>query len=160
MKKNKTSASVSDTVLQQIKHGKVTMRPRTYFVLLSIVSVVAITTASLVLAYCFSMLFFWTRIVASDTPAWGARTNLSHAMNNFPWWAVVIAVAMIVLAVWLIKKQGHMYRYKTSAIIGWVVLATLLIAAILSLLGVGVDHRPAERFNDVPRQPGWQRNLE
>lgn len=160
MKKNKTSASVSDTVLQQIKHGKVTMRPRTYFVLLSIVSVVAITTASLVLAYCFSMLFFWTRIVASDTPAWGARANLSDAASNFPWWAVTVALAMFIIAVWLIKKQGHMYRYKTSVIIGGVAVVTLLVALVLSLLGVGVEHKSTERFNDSMRQPGWQRNIQ
>lgn len=158
MKKSK-QPSASDAVMKQIKRGNVAMRPHTYFVLLSVISVVAISVAAFVFSYCLSILFFWTRILFADTPAWGARANLSDMTSNFPWWAVLVAAAMFTLAVWLIRRQGHLYRYKTSVIIGWLAFATIIVGVMLSVMGIGREHGPGNPPIDHNQQPGWQRTL-
>lgn len=153
--KKSTKPSISETVLQEIKRGRVTMRPRVYFALLSAASLVAIAASALTLAYAMSLLFFWLRIITADTMAWGARANLAEVTTSFPWWALLLGVAAFAVAVWLVKQRGHIYRYKTSAVIAVLVLGALLLGALLSAFGISSpQHTGSGRF-----QPGHQQNV-
>ena len=69
--------------------------------------------------------------------AWGARAKLSAAIDSFPWGVLVLAIAMLVLAVWLVKKQGTIYRYKTWMVVAAIVMMSLLVGlASASLTGI------------------------
>ena len=158
--KKAKAVSLSGAVMQQIEEGRVTMRPRTYFVLLAAASAAAVVSASLVTAYLTSMLFFWWRIQTADTMAWGARAHLSSAAASFPWWMLLLSIGLIALAVWLVKKQGRLYRHKTSTIVLGIILASILLGSVLSTFNIGASHTPGQRgnINSSQRGPGWQRN--
>lgn len=155
--KKQTKSTVADIVLRDIKQGRLTMRPRMYFMLLSTVSSIAIATFALSLAYLMSIVFFWIRIQTADTMARGARANLNATLSNFPWWAFLLGAASLALAVWLIKRQGRMYRYKTSIIVVVFTAITLFAALLLSTSGIGGLHQSGHR--STHGQPGWYRNL-
>lgn len=132
-----TKTDISRSVMEQIKHGDVSMRPRVYFVLLTILSVVTVILASTVIAYLMNIVSFWWRVQSAETMAWGARAHLAAAIDSFPWAVLLIAIAMLVLAVWLVKKQGTIYRYKTWMVVVAIVMMSLLVGlASASLTGI------------------------
>jgi hypothetical protein len=156
--KKPTSTDISQSVMAQIKSGNVRMKPRMYFGLLGVVSVLTIVLAGISVAYLSSILFFWLRVQTADTMAWGARANLSQSIAEFPWWALVAATALLALAVMLVRRHGLMYRHKTSTIALILVVSSLLLGLGLSYLNVGSSHSP-KRVDSTQRTPGpgWQR---
>ena len=136
------TSPIAKAVMKKIEHGSIPMRPRAYFAFLTILSVGAIATTALGLAYIFSMLLFWIRIQTADTHAWGARAKLDATINNFPWWSILLAAGLFIAAVWLTKKHGRLYRYKTSLLVLIMFGLSVFIAASLYALGIGNTHKP------------------
>lgn len=134
---NKQNQSISEDVMQKIKQGDVQMKPRQYFTLLSIVVTMAVLLAGLAVSYLSSIIFFWIRIESSSRMAYGARRNLSEAIAEFPWWAVFVAVGLVILAVILVRKHGTMYRHKASTVTVAIVLLSLFIGFIMYTVGIG-----------------------
>lgn len=147
----------SNSVMEQIKHGDIKMRPRIYFALMFIASLAGVLLSGVIFAYLLSVVFFWLRIQSADTMAWGARAHLSEAISSFPWWVLPIAILMFALTVWLLRKQGTMYRHKTSTIIFTLLLVSLLAGIGMSYLTIGNRHPGNQRFNNSQIQHGPNR---
>lgn len=156
MKKHNTSA-ISASVMDTIKSGKVRMKPRSYFTLLGIVSAGAVILAGVATTYLSSIVFFWARIQAADTMAYGARAKLSDLIASFPWWALIAAVVLTTLAVVLVRRHGHMYKHKTSTVAALIIACSLLVGLGLSFLDVGKSHLPNQN-NGRGQSQGWQQN--
>ena len=129
--------SISDTVMQSIQSGTVTMRPRVYFSLLTVLAVLASVAAGTTIAYLISVLTFWLRIITADTMAYGARSRLSEALATFPWWLLVVAVVLGTAAIMLVRRQGRMYKHRTSTLVLVLVAASLLVGVGFSYLNIG-----------------------
>ncbi len=136
-KRTNTHVSISNAVMQDIETGKVDMRPRTYFVLLSGLAAAAVVSAGVATAYLTSIAYFWLRIVNSDRMAYGARARLSDELASFPWWLLVLAVVLGMAAVLLVRRQGHLYRHRMSTIALLIVLASLLIGIVFASFNIG-----------------------
>lgn len=157
--KKKANTEISRSVMEQIKKGDVDMRSRSFFTLLTIVAVAVIALLSLAIAYLMSIISFWWRIQTAETMAWGARANLRTLVEGFPWWALLLAVALLALAVWLAKKQGTLYRYKTWTIAVVIVLLSLVAGLAVSMLGIGDTHNSLKEPGDY-RQDRRRSNFE
>lgn len=156
-KQHATKLSVS--VMDQIKSGKVHMRTRLYFTLLSLVSVGAVILAGISIAYLSSIVLFWVRVMTAGTMAYGARANLSESIASFPWWALVLAMLLLVITVMLVRKQGQMYRHKTSSIVLGIVAGASLLGLGLFLSNIGDSHSPNVLNKPVQGSgQGWQRS--
>ena len=140
--KSRTPDTISSLVMDQIKSGKVHMKPRAYYVALSVASIGAVLLAGITLAYLSSIMFFWVRSQTADTMAWGARANLSESIASFPWWTALLSIALLAVAVFLVRRHSRMYRHKTSTIAVILIVCSLLLGFILSLLDVGNSHTP------------------
>lgn len=136
---NNQKKSVTDAVMQKIKRGDVRMKSRLYFTLLSIASILAIGVSGILVSYLSTMLFYWIRIETASTMAYGARRNLSDALATFPWWAVVVAIGLMLLAILLAKKHGTMYRHKTSTVALIIVALSLVVGFVMYSAGVGIS---------------------
>ena len=137
--------TISASVMDQIKSGKVRMKPRAYYTALSVASVGAVVMAGISLAYLSSIMFYWIRIQTADTMAWGARANLNESIASFPWWAAVLSFALLIVVVSLVRQHGRMYRHKTSTIAVILVVCSLLVGFGLSLLDIGSPHTPNQQ---------------
>ena len=155
--KKQVTKSVSESVMDQIKSGRVHMRPRVYFTLLGLVASGAVVLAGVTTAYLSSIVFFWFRILTADTMAFGARAKLSESIASFPWWALVLAVLLVIVAVVLVRKQGHMYKHKTSLIVLSIVASSLLLGLVISLFSNGSSHEP-NQLNKPNQGPGWRQS--
>ena len=158
MKKQATTTSaIGKSVMDQIKSGKVHMKPRAYYSLLTIATTGAVVLAGITITYLSSIMFFWLRVVTADTMAYGARANLNDAIASFPWWALIAAAILLYVAVSLVRKQGRMYKHKTSSIVAVIVAGAIVLGFVLSLLNIGNSHTPNTFNKPIPGQ-GWQRN--
>jgi glucan phosphoethanolaminetransferase (alkaline phosphatase superfamily) len=140
--------AVQKQVLSEIHSGKLRMKSRYYFWLLWCLGAVATILAAALAAYVFSIISFIVRIQTADTPAYGARQNLSQSIATFPWWLLVVTGLLMALALWLNKRYTRLYRYRTSLLIGIFLTLSLLIGAIVSYSGLGhlenYEHRPVQ----------------
>ena len=158
MKKQATTTSaIGKSVMDQIKSGKVHMKPRAYYSLLSLVTISAVVLAGITITYLSSIMFFWLRVATADTMAYGARANLNDAIGSFPWWALVAAALMLYVAATLVRKQGRMYKHKAGSIVAMIVAGAVTLGFVLSLLNIGSSHTP-NSFNKPTPGQGWQRN--
>lgn len=157
MKKH-ASTNISASVMDQIKTGKVHMRPRSYYTLLGIVSIGAVVLTGVTMTYVSSIVFFWLRIITADTMAYGARANLQESIASFPWWALIVALFLLAIAVVLVRKHSRMYKHKTSSIVLAILTCSLLLGFALSLLEIGAPHTP-NSTNKPPQGQGRHYNL-
>ncbi len=128
---------INDAVMQDIRAGKVTMKPRAYFGALLALAVLTSVAAGLTIAYLTSIVYFWLRIITADTMAYGARSRLSEALTTFPWWLLIAAVVLGAVAIMLVRRQGHMYRHRTSVLVLVLMLASLVLGIGFSALKIG-----------------------
>lgn len=152
--KKQTQTQLSASVMDQIKGGKVRMKPRSYYTLLTTVAAGAVVASGLTLAYLSSIVFFWLKIQTAETMAFGARMRLSDAIASFPWWALLLATVLLAASVMLVRHQGRMYKHRTSTIVLVIVAGALLLGLIFSLFDIGKPDHPAMQPG---RGPGWQR---
>lgn len=146
MKKN-APTTINESVMKQIKNGRVHMKPRAYYTLLAVLTVGIVGLAGLAMAYLWSIVFLWIRIETATTPARGARTNLADTIATFPWWALIASALLLAVAVALVRRQGHLYRHRIVTITLIVLLCSLLIGMGLSAFDVGRSHTPG-RFDN------------
>ncbi|MCA9327397.1 hypothetical protein KDA14_02605 [Candidatus Saccharibacteria bacterium] len=129
--------SISEKVMHDISSGTVAMHPRTYFTLLSALVAAVVVTAGLVTAYFTSILYFWVRIATADTMAYGARSRLSDALAAFPWWLLALTILLGVAAVWLVRRQGRLYKHRASTIALLLVAGSLLLGVVFASFDIG-----------------------
>jgi cytochrome bd-type quinol oxidase subunit 2 len=144
----KAKTEISQSVMEQIRQGDVDMRSRSFFTILTVLSFAVIVFMSMSIAYLMNIISLWWRVQTAETMAWGARANLRTAIEEFPWWALVLAVGMLAIAVWLLKKQGALYRYKTWVIAVVFILISLVIGLAVSPLGIGDIHNSSKEPGD------------
>lgn len=141
-----TDADIGPRVLEKINRGEVAMRSNLYFALITIAGAVATVTSAVLFAYFVRIVTTSLRIASADTPAYGARQNLEQLLSTFPWWSALIALISGVLAMWLLRRYGRLYRYRISlVIVGFVVMVTIA-GVLLSFVGIG--HQPSADLHD------------
>ncbi len=130
-------SSMRSAVMARIGSGKVSMRPRVYFTLMSFAVGAASLASGLLLAYTTSIFTYIVRIQTADTPAYGAKANLASALAEFPWWLLVVALLLVAGTVWLARRNTRLYRRSFSSIVGFLVIVSMLVGVALSYAGVG-----------------------
>jgi glucan phosphoethanolaminetransferase (alkaline phosphatase superfamily) len=155
--KKQSSTIISRSVMGQIKNGSVQMKPKLYYSLLGIASAGTVILSAIVTAYLSSIAFYWVRIQTANTMAYGARANLSESLASFPWWVVLLAAALLVATVTLVRHQGRMYKHTTASIAILLTVCSLLLGFVFSIFDIGNSHVP-NTFEKNTQGPGWQRN--
>jgi len=156
MTKKQPKTDTTNAVMDRIKQGDVTMRPKLYFALLIAIASFAAATAGIVLAYLVSILYFWQRILASGTMAYGARSRLAEAIDTFPWWLAILAVLLTVGALWLARRQSRLYKYRTSLLLALLLAASLLLGIVFVQFNIGQPYAE-HRMQSGQHGPMWQR---
>jgi hypothetical protein len=163
--RTKDSATVpqSDTesvVMEQIISGSVTMKPRWYFWLGSLLSVIGLIGAGVVALFSFNIFLFSLR---QHGPM--GQWRLEQIVLNFPWWAVVVALISLAFGIWLLHRYDFAYRRNFGHIVIVVIASLVLSAWVLDatgLFGQFARRGPMQRmlryehFNDPERPPEWQ----
>jgi hypothetical protein len=128
-KKNKIN--IQKEVMNQIKSEKITMKPKWYFVAGSILMFTSIIILAIVAIFLLNLTIF--AIQPHYGP--GAEFRLQMILNSFPWWAPIIAIVGVILAIWLIKKYDFSYKKNFLFIILSFIFAVIIGALLMDFLG-------------------------
>lgn len=127
----KKQINIEKEVMSQVKSGKITMKPKWYFVAGSILMFVSITSITVISIFLFNLALFALR------PHYGPGAGLRVEMlvSSFPWWAPLLAIAGLILAIWLLRKYDFSYRKNFPLIILSFILAVIIGAILMDILG-------------------------
>lgn len=155
MSLNKNS-TLSNDVMKKIHQGNIKMKPRIYYTLMGTLSISLIIFFSIASSYLINIIILWVRIESSKGMAWGARANLAERIDSFPIWTVPIIVFLSFASVWLISKQGSLYKIKKSVLFLSILIISLLIALLINYAGLGESHKRNYGSNEYSQQRGKQ----
>jgi len=127
----KTQVNIEKEVMSQIKSEKITMKPKWYFMAGSILMFASIIILALVAIFLLNFTIF--AIQPHYGP--GAEFRLEMILNSFPWWAPVIAIFGVILAILLIRKYDFSYRKNFPLIIISFIFALIIGAVLMDVLG-------------------------
>jgi hypothetical protein len=127
----KKQISIEDDVMNRINSGEVKMKPRWYFIAGSILMFGSVVALALVSIYLINLALFALKPHYGP----GAGFRLEAMIAGFPWWAPLLAISGIFLAVWLLKKYDFSYRKNFLLIILSFVLAVIMGAFLMDALG-------------------------
>lgn len=150
--KPRKNEQISSTVMAKIKNNEIKMRPKSYYVLISLISMILVISLSLFIGYLINILILWLRIEASEGRALGARYNLNQLIESFPLWTIPAITISIFLTFLLISKRGRLYKIKKSYIFGLILLASLIIGLTMNISGVNKNHNYGSKKYDSQHQ--------
>ncbi|MEI6850968.1 MAG: hypothetical protein WCK26_03305 [Candidatus Saccharibacteria bacterium] len=157
---------IEENVMHKIHDKKTVIRPRSYYLYLSALSVIAIVLLVFITTYFMSIATLWLRIQSAAGPAYGAKQNLNTLLGSFPWWALLLGIISLVGITYLVKKTGRMYKIRLIYLIPLVIVASIVIGFIFSysaLPGMFNGHRSnisceTDDINCTSSGRGYNRN--
>ena len=117
--------------MSQVKSGQITMKPRWYFVIGSLLLFGGVVALSVGAVFLVNLTVFSLR---SHGPM--ASWRLQLMLESFPWWAPALAATGVILGVNLLKKYDFSYKKNFKLIIISFVLAVLATGFMLDKLGL------------------------
>lgn len=123
--------NLQKTIMQQIAAGKITMKPRWYFILGSLLTLVGLVSSVILAVFLTNLTIFLLR---RHGPM--GQWRLQQILTGFPWWAPVLALLGIISGIWLLKKYDFSYRKNFKLIIIGFLLTIFLSAFIIDNLGL------------------------
>lgn len=149
-KEKKTS--IETDVMSKIKTGQVKMKPRVYFTILGVIGVLGTVLFTVAATYFMSIVLLWVRLMAVDGRAFGLKRNLYSMISDFPWWALLIGVLLLVISVYLLRRIGRLYKIKMVYLLLAVLGVALLIGTILSCSNLpGMFNRQGANMHQIFR---------
>lgn len=119
--------------MEQIKENKISMKPRSYFVLGSIFTFVGLVTSVISSIFLISIINF---LLKEHGPMGDFR--LSLMINSFPWWLPILAVAALIFGIWNLLKYD--FSYKTNYLIIIIGFVAAIIIAGWAIDKTGFDN--------------------
>lgn len=114
-------------IMNKIRKGGYKMRPRSYFILASVLATAGVAVSAVISVFSVSLTRFALRGYGSLV-----KPQVETLAFDFPWWALVIALASLLLGLVLIRRYEFYYRNKF-----WLVSTVLAVSTFA--IGWGVD---------------------
>jgi len=131
-------------VMSQVSSGQIKMKPKWYFVLVSILMTVGLTGVITAAIFFINLNLF---LIRRHGPMLQWRLDL--IFNSFPLWIPLLAILAVVSGIWLLKKYDFSYKTNFVFIIISFVLAIFASGWLIDALGfneIWSQTRPMRRF--------------
>jgi hypothetical protein len=148
-------------VMSQVSSGKIKMKPKWYFVFVSILMIVGLTGVITAAIFFINLNLF---LIRRHGPMLQWRLDLM--LNNFPLWIPLLAILAVVAGIWLLKKFDFSYKTNFVFLIISFIIALFASGWFINALGLNEiwsQTRPMRRFyqrlelNDGQFVPGQGR---
>lgn len=118
-------------IMEQVKSGRVVMKPKWYFIAGSILSVFSFSVLTIASIFLINIILFLLR-------PHGPMGQLKFEMmvSRFPWWIPVVAVAGLFVGVWLLKQYDFSYKKNFNLIIIGFIASVLVAGFLINSLGL------------------------
>jgi uncharacterized membrane protein len=124
---NKTTTEV----MSKIHEGQIKMRPRLYFAIGYILTIVG-------LAFSFITSIFFVGLTRFAFRSHGpmGEYRLDNMISSFEWWIPVLAILGLVIGIWLLRRYDFSYKINFKAFVIGLVVSILIAGWIVDLTGV------------------------
>lgn len=129
-KMKKQKRNIENKIMDKVLSGELKMKPKWYFVLGSITSFVGLVGMIIGAIFLTNLTFFFIRKQGPGT----GRINIM--LESFPLWIPLLAVALVILGIWMLKKYDFSYKKNFVVVAITVVTAIILSALIIDYLGL------------------------
>ena len=143
LKMEKQKSNIENKIMDKVLSGEVKMKPKWYFVLGSITSFIGLVGLIIGAIFLTNLTFFFIRKQGPGT----GRINMM--LESFPLWVPILAIALVILGIWMLKKYDFSYKKNFIVVIVTMVTAVILSALIIDLLGLNeiwAKRGPMRRF--------------
>lgn len=128
---SKDIKNITEDIMNQIEQGKIKMKPRVYFIVGSILTIIGLVSSLIVSIFLFGLIRFSLR-----THGPMGEYRLDQIMSNFPWLTIVFAIVGLVLGVWLIRQYDFSYKIKTWFVVMGFILAVMVVGWVIDSVGI------------------------
>lgn len=138
------TSSIEAEVMKKIKSGKISMKPRWYFVVGAFLSVVGLASFGIAAIFLSNLTIF---LLKQHGP--NSQYRLQQILESFPIWVPVLAITGIVLGIWMLKKYDFSYKKNFGVIAFMFVISIILTAFLLNATGldnIWMKRGPMMRF--------------
>jgi hypothetical protein len=126
---SKKQINIKKNVMEQIKENKISIKPRSFFVLGAILTFIGLIASVISSIFLISLISF---LLKEHGPMGDYR--LSLMISSFPWWMPILAIVGLIIGIWFIFKYDFSYKINFLYLIigfiaviiiaGWVIDAT------------------------------------
>jgi len=134
--------NITNNVMEQIRHNKLKMRPKLYFILGSIFTIIGLAASTIISIFFISLTRF-----AFKTHGPMGQYRLEQLLSSFPWWAPILAMVGLIIGLWFLRQLNFSYKKNPwLIIIGFicVILITSLIIDVTGLDNLWLRHGPMQ----------------
>ncbi|MCF7834059.1 MAG: hypothetical protein K9L98_01105 [Candidatus Pacebacteria bacterium] len=124
--------NITESVMTQIKAGKVKMKPKMYFIAGSILTFFGLVFTIFVSVFLVGL----TRFFLRTNNGWRAEYRLEQMLSSFPWWTIVFAIVGLALGIWLIRRYDFSYKLKPWVVILFFTLAVIVAGFTIDAIGL------------------------
>lgn len=135
---NDTDRSERGRIMDAIRKGKVHMKPRWQFVLLSIFAVTGALLVFLTLVYIASLgVFFLRDSGALFAPSFGGM-GWWVLLHSLPWLLIILLIIFVVVLEWLVRQYAFVYKKP-------LIVSLIGIVAVIFVGGFLISQTPFHR---------------
>lgn len=112
--------------MEQIHKKDILMKPKYYFVFGSVLLFISMVLSIIGSVFLLSLTRFALR---THGPI--GQYRFDQLVSSFPWWAPLLAIAGLLLGIWLLKKYNFSYKQNFNLLIIGFILAIVLAVFVL-----------------------------
>jgi len=139
----KKQKDISKNVINQIKKQHINIKPKSYFVLGSILFSLGISAVFLVSVFFLNLFIFRFRTLSYQFPLFSIHFQSRLIFSNLPFYAIIISLVFLFFGIKFLKKSDMAYKFNPLLV---AITTTLLILLAGFLLDqTGFNHRLGPR---------------
>jgi uncharacterized protein YacL len=128
---SKDLKNITENVMNQIHQGKAKMKPKIYFIIGSILTLVGLIFTVIISTFLVGLIKFSLR-----THGPKGEYRLDQMISTFPWWTIVLAILGLVIGIWLIRQYDFSYKKNPWIIITGFIIAIVVAGFIVDMTGL------------------------
>jgi hypothetical protein len=125
------SKQIKSKVIQTIHKKGLTIRPRSIFVIGSLISAIGVFFSTALAILAIHLLRF-----RLTHPGLGAARKIDFILNTLPWYIPVIAIAGLLGGYLLLRRYDFSYRKNFSLILAIILVGLIISSFVLDRLGL------------------------
>jgi hypothetical protein len=160
---SKELKNITENIMDQIREEKIKMHSKIYFAIGSFLTFIGLVSSVIVSIFLVGLVRFSLR---AHGPM--AEYRLDQIISNFPWWAVIVAIAGLIAGIWLLRRYDFSYKIDFKIIILGFILTVIIGGWVIDIIGLNdllVRRGPMQGImkqylndSDIRSGPGWNRN--
>jgi len=131
----KKTKDISKNVINQIKNQHIEIKPKSYFVLGSVLFSIGISTVFLISIFFLNLFIFRYRLTSYQFPLYPSCFQPQLLFSNLPFYAIAISAIFLIFGIRFLKKSDMAYKFNPLLVAFTTALLVVLAGFLLDKTG-------------------------